>query len=214
MRVTDDQGREWQGRIEEFAPDNLVLLTKDRQRVTSRTRRSLRIDRPHDTLGERCADRVRIGRRLGLACGHRGSERRLRPGSIPQLRRSHRGRVRPRSRDPRRGRGRDRYRNRRARPERPDAVPARRFSGVARAVARPWRPRRQPLGAVVAMAHKDQRWNVRPVFLAAIVLLTVSGVALGQTSASRSHAADARPNDRDHRRAGADHHGPSRRGDP
>lgn len=32
------------------------------------------------------------------------------------------------------------------------------------------------------MAHKDQRWNVRPVFLAAIVLLTVSGVALGQTS--------------------------------
>jgi hypothetical protein len=32
------------------------------------------------------------------------------------------------------------------------------------------------------MAYKDQRWNVRPVVLAAILLLTVSGVALGQTS--------------------------------
>ena len=32
VRVADDQGREWQGRIERFARGNLELLTKDRQR--------------------------------------------------------------------------------------------------------------------------------------------------------------------------------------
>ena len=31
VRVTVDQGREWQGRIEGFARGNLELLTKDRQ---------------------------------------------------------------------------------------------------------------------------------------------------------------------------------------
>ena len=50
VRVTDDQGREWQGRIEALAPDNLVLLTKDRQRRHLPYRAILRIDRPHDTL--------------------------------------------------------------------------------------------------------------------------------------------------------------------
>src|SRR3989337_1964977 len=46
VRVTDDQGREWQGRIERFAPDNLVLLTKDRQRHDLPYPSILRIDRP------------------------------------------------------------------------------------------------------------------------------------------------------------------------
>ena len=50
VRVTDDQGREWQGRIEGLAPDNLVLLTKDRQRRDVPYAAILRIDRPHDTL--------------------------------------------------------------------------------------------------------------------------------------------------------------------
>jgi hypothetical protein len=50
VRVTDDQGREWQGRIEAFAPNNLVLLTKDRQRRNVPYAAVLRIDRPHDTL--------------------------------------------------------------------------------------------------------------------------------------------------------------------
>jgi len=50
VRVTDDQGREWQGRIDAFAPDSLVLLTKDRQRRDVPYSAILRIDRPHDTL--------------------------------------------------------------------------------------------------------------------------------------------------------------------
>jgi hypothetical protein len=50
VRLTDDQGREWQGRIEALAPDNLVLLTKDRQRRDVPYAAILRIDRPHDTL--------------------------------------------------------------------------------------------------------------------------------------------------------------------
>jgi hypothetical protein len=50
VRVTDDQGREWQGRIEALAPDNLVLLTKDRQRRDVPYAAVLRIDRPQDTL--------------------------------------------------------------------------------------------------------------------------------------------------------------------
>jgi hypothetical protein len=51
VRVNDDQGFEWQGRIDAFAPDNLVLLTKDRQRHDVAYAAILRIDRPHDTLG-------------------------------------------------------------------------------------------------------------------------------------------------------------------
>jgi hypothetical protein len=37
------------------------------------------------------------------------------------------------------------------------------------------------------MDHNDQRWTVRRVFLAAIVLLILPGVALGQTSAAAVH---------------------------
>jgi hypothetical protein len=50
VRVTDDQGRQWQGRIEALATDNLVLLTKDRQRHDFPYAAIIRIDRPHDTL--------------------------------------------------------------------------------------------------------------------------------------------------------------------
>lgn len=50
VRVTDDQGREWQGRIEALTPDNLVLLTKDRQQRDVPYAAIVRIDRPQDTL--------------------------------------------------------------------------------------------------------------------------------------------------------------------
>ena len=50
VRITDEQGREWQGRIDALTPDNLVLLTKDRQRRDVPYGLILRIDRPRDTL--------------------------------------------------------------------------------------------------------------------------------------------------------------------
>ena len=50
VRITDEQGREWQGRIDALTPDNLVLLTKDRQRRDVPYGVILRIDRPRDTL--------------------------------------------------------------------------------------------------------------------------------------------------------------------
>lgn len=50
VRITDEQGREWQGRIDALTPDNLVLLTKDRQRRGVPYGVILRIDRPRDTL--------------------------------------------------------------------------------------------------------------------------------------------------------------------
>jgi hypothetical protein len=65
VRVTDDQGREWQGRIEALAPDNLVLLTTDRQRRDVPYAAVLRIDRPHDTL----ANGALIGFLSGAAYG-------------------------------------------------------------------------------------------------------------------------------------------------
>ena len=61
VRITDDQGREWQGRIEELAPNHLVLLTKDRQLRDVPYAAILRIDRPHDTLAN--------GARIGFAAG-------------------------------------------------------------------------------------------------------------------------------------------------
>jgi len=61
VRVTDDQGREWQGRIDALAPDNLVLLTKERQRRDVPYAAILRIDRPRDTLAN--------GARFGFVSG-------------------------------------------------------------------------------------------------------------------------------------------------
>jgi hypothetical protein len=66
VRVTDDQGREWQGRIEGFAPDNLVLLTKDRQRHHLSYPSILRIDRPRDTLANGAGIGLASGALLGL----------------------------------------------------------------------------------------------------------------------------------------------------
>ena len=65
VRVTDDQGREWQGRIDRFAPDNLELLTNDRQRRDLPYSSILRIDRPRDTL----ANGAGIGFVSGAAFG-------------------------------------------------------------------------------------------------------------------------------------------------
>ncbi len=65
VRITDDQGREWQGRIEALAPDNLVLVTKDHQRRDVPYAEIIRIDRPHDTLG----DGALIGFASGAAFG-------------------------------------------------------------------------------------------------------------------------------------------------
>lgn len=65
VRVTDDQGREWQGRIETFAADNLVLRTKDRQHRDLPYSSILRIDRPRDTL----ANGAKIGFVSGAAFG-------------------------------------------------------------------------------------------------------------------------------------------------
>ena len=50
VRVTDDQGREWHGRVAAFAPDKLTLLTKDRQQRDIPYAAIVRIDRPQDTL--------------------------------------------------------------------------------------------------------------------------------------------------------------------
>ena len=65
VRITDDQGREWQGRIEALAPDNLVLMTKDRQHRDVQYAAIVRIDRPPDTL----ANGALIGFLSGAAYG-------------------------------------------------------------------------------------------------------------------------------------------------
>jgi hypothetical protein len=61
VRITDDQGMEWQGRIETLAPDSLVLLMKDRQQRDVPYAAIVRIDRPQDTLAN--------GALIGLASG-------------------------------------------------------------------------------------------------------------------------------------------------
>src|SRR5918993_2816136 len=65
VRIIDDQGREWQGRIEALAPDNLGLVTKDRQRRDVQYAAIVRIDRPPDTL----ANGALIGFLSGAAYG-------------------------------------------------------------------------------------------------------------------------------------------------
>src|SRR5690349_14730002 len=52
VRITDDKGQEWQGRIGEVGQDTLVLVTKERQRQDVGYGTILRIDRPHDGLGD------------------------------------------------------------------------------------------------------------------------------------------------------------------
>jgi hypothetical protein len=66
VRVTDEQGREWHGRIGELASDHLTLLTSDRQRRDVAYRTILRIDRPHDTLANGALIGFTSGAALGL----------------------------------------------------------------------------------------------------------------------------------------------------
>lgn len=66
VRVTDDQGREWHGRIEALARDNLVLQTRDRQRHDVPYATILRIDRPRDTLSNGAMIGFLSGAALGL----------------------------------------------------------------------------------------------------------------------------------------------------
>ena len=61
VRITDDQGREWHGRIDALTPDNLTVVTHDRQRTDLAYGTILRIDRPHDSLAN--------GALIGLAAG-------------------------------------------------------------------------------------------------------------------------------------------------
>ena len=61
VRITDDQGREWHGRIEALTPDHLTVVTHDRQRTDLPYETILRIDRPHDSLAN--------GALIGLASG-------------------------------------------------------------------------------------------------------------------------------------------------
>jgi hypothetical protein len=61
VRITDDQGREWHGRIDTLTPDNLTVVTHDHQRKDLLYGTILRIDRPHDSLAN--------GALIGLASG-------------------------------------------------------------------------------------------------------------------------------------------------
>jgi len=61
VRITDDHGREWHGRIDALTPDNLTVVTHDRQRTDLAYGTILRIDRPHDSLAN--------GALIGLAAG-------------------------------------------------------------------------------------------------------------------------------------------------
>jgi hypothetical protein len=50
VRITDEQGREWKGRIAELAADTLVLAGGGRQRREVPYGTIVKIDRPHDSL--------------------------------------------------------------------------------------------------------------------------------------------------------------------
>lgn len=67
VRITDDQGREWSGRIGTLAPDNLTVVTHDRQAKDIPYDTILRIDRPHDGLGNGALIGLASGAAIGLA---------------------------------------------------------------------------------------------------------------------------------------------------
>lgn len=50
VRIVDDQGREWHGRIAALTPDSLTMITHDQGRTDVPYGTILRIDRPHDGL--------------------------------------------------------------------------------------------------------------------------------------------------------------------
>ena len=66
VRITDDQGRELQGRIGEFTSNALVLVTRDQQRRDVPYGTIIRIDRPHDGLANGAAIGFLSGAALGL----------------------------------------------------------------------------------------------------------------------------------------------------
>ena len=66
VRVTDDSGQEWEGRIETFAPSALVLRSKDRQQHDVAYGAIVRIDRPHDSLANGAAIGLMSGAVFGL----------------------------------------------------------------------------------------------------------------------------------------------------
>ena len=66
VRITDDQGREWNGRIDTLTPDNLTVVTHDRQRTALPYGTILKIDRPHDSLANGALIGLASGAALGL----------------------------------------------------------------------------------------------------------------------------------------------------
>ena len=66
VRVTDDQGREWRGRIVALGADGLTVVTPDRQRAPIAYGKIVRIDRPHDTLANGALIGFAAGAALGL----------------------------------------------------------------------------------------------------------------------------------------------------
>ena len=65
VRVTDEQGQEWHGQIRALAPDRLVLFTREQQRDIPYAT-IVRIDRPHDGLGNGALIGLGSGAALGL----------------------------------------------------------------------------------------------------------------------------------------------------
>jgi hypothetical protein len=61
VRITDDQGREWHGRVATLTPDNLTVVTDGREQKDFPYGTILRIDRPHDSLAN--------GALIGFASG-------------------------------------------------------------------------------------------------------------------------------------------------
>lgn len=66
VRITDDQGRELKGRIGEFTANTVVLVTRDSQRTDVPYGTIVRIDRPHDGLGNGAGIGFMSGAILGL----------------------------------------------------------------------------------------------------------------------------------------------------
>ena len=106
VRITDDQGREWHGRIDTLTPDNLTVVTHDRQRTDLPYGTILRIDRPHDSLANGALIGLASGAAFGLSLVI-DEEHDCEPWRLLWLRRPHCGSLRcrtlgvwrPRSRD-------------------------------------------------------------------------------------------------------------------
>jgi hypothetical protein len=67
VRITDDKGQEWRGRISALAADGLTVVTRDRQRTDIAYGSILRIDRPEDSLANGALIGLGAGAALGFA---------------------------------------------------------------------------------------------------------------------------------------------------